>query len=216
MAESIKTPLNKTPGTIGDLVLDCLLQEEEKLSNTVTKFPVESGSSSNDHIIIEPDILTITGFVTNSPIWAHAGTVDGKARVTKKGEDQLVGTDINFADLALTYLREIRKSKKIVTVTTKRGTWDNMVVEEISRIKNKDTGDALAFVIRLTQFQTVKLFFVDAPRKRTKSSRAQPRAKVGKKSTTPDDDYASTAYRAEPGAIKVVSKLADFVKGFIP
>lgn len=212
----IKTPLNSTPGTIGDLVLDCLLQEEEKLSNTVTKFPVENGSSSNDHVIIEPDVLTITGFVTNAPIRAHAGTIDGKARVTKQGEDQLVGTDINFAELALTYLREIRRSKKVVTVTTRRGTWENMLVEDFARVKSKDTGDALVFTIRLTQFQTVKLFFVDAPRKRTKSARAQPRAKGGKKSTTANgDDFASTAYRAKPGAVKVASKVLDYLKGIV-
>lgn len=218
MADRIKTQLNSTPGTIGDLVLDCLLQEEEKLSNTVTKFPVESGGSSNDHVIIEPDVLTITGFVTNAPIRAHSGTIDGKARVTKKGEDQLIGTDINFAELALAYLREIRKSKKVVTVTTRRGTWENMIVEEFSRVKSKDTGDALAFVIRFVQFNQVKLFFVDAPRKRTKSARSQPRSKIGKKSTTPngDDDFASTAYRAKPGAVKVATKLIDYVKGLIP
>lgn len=210
MADSIKTPLNSTPGKIGDLVLDCLLQEEEKLSNTVTKFPVEDGSSSNDHVIIEPDILTITGFITNAPIRAHAGTVDARARVTKKGEDQLVGTDINFADLAIAYLREIRKSKKVVTVTTRRGTWENMLVEDFSRIKSKDTGDALIFTVRLSQFQSVKLFFVDAPRKRTKSKRAQPRAKLGKKTPPPDDGLASTAYLASPGVKKIASKAIDF------
>jgi hypothetical protein len=201
MADPIKTPLNTAPGSIGDLVLDVLLQEEEDMPNKVTQYPVEDGSAASDHVVNEPTILTITGFISNSPIHTHTGDIDGKARVTRKGDDQLTGTDINFTDLALAYLRKIRLEKKTVTVKTKRGTWENMLVQRVNRAKNKDTGDAMIFTITLVEFQPVKLVFVSAPRTRTKSARAQPRAGLGKKST-PDERSGTLLYNLKKGITK--------------
>lgn len=203
MAEKLHTPLNTSPGTIGTLALDLLMQEDEELANKVTQYPVEDGSAATDHVITEPDSLTIIGFVTNAPIRAHSGTVDSQARVTRQGQDQLVGTDINFAELAWEYLRKLRKSREPVTVSTKRGTWENLLVERISRSKTKSTGDALVFTIKLSEFRRVKLLFVDAPRKRTASQRSQPRADNGKKGTTKGtDDYASIGYNWVDGIFK--------------
>ncbi len=201
MAEDkLKTALNSSPCTIGDLTLDLLIQEDEELSNKVTQFPVEDGSPASDHVINEPVQLTLTGFVTNAPIRVHPGTVDSQARVTRQGEDKLVGTDINFAELALAYLKRIRLEKTAVTVTTKRGTWENMLVQRVSRTKTKSTGDALVFTISLIEFRKVKLVFVDGVRKRTTSARAQPRAQGGKKSAQkPPKDYASIFYNLSDG-----------------
>ena len=201
-ADKLKTPLNSNPCTIGDLLLDLLLQEEEEMGNKVTLYPVENGSPAADHVITDPTVLTITGFVTNAPVRAHPGTVDGQARVTRKGEDLLTGTDINFADLALAYLRKIRLGRTPVTVTTKRGTWENMLVERVSRSKSKDTGDALVFTIRLVEFRQVKLVYVSAPRKRTTSARAQPRKETGKKTATAAESPGSFLYELKQGLTK--------------
>lgn len=203
MADKLKTTLNLSPCTIGTLTLDLLIQEEEDLPNKVTMYPVENGSPAADHVVTEPVALTITGFVTNAPIRAHPGTVDSTARVTRQGEDQLVGEDINFAELALEYLRKIRLARETVTVRTKRGTWDNMLVQRVSRSKSRETGDALVFTIYLVEFRTVKLLFVDAPRKRTASPRAQPRTDAGKKGTPKGkDEYGSIGYNLVKGVKK--------------
>ncbi len=201
MAEdTLKTQLNSSPCTIGELTLDLLLQEDEELSNKVTQFPVENGSPATDHVINEPVTLTITGYVTNAPIRVHPGTVDSQARVTRQGEDKLVGPDINFAELALAYLKKIRLERKAVRVTTKRGTWENMLIQRISRTKTKATGDALVFTITLVEFRQVKLLFVAGTRKRTTSARAQPRSQGGKKSTPkPPKDYGSIWYNLDDG-----------------
>ncbi len=164
---------------------------------------MENGSPAADHVINEPVVLTITGFVTNAPIRVHPGTVDSQARVTRQGEDKLVGTDINFAELALAYLRKIRLEKVAVTVSTKRGTWENMLVQRVSRTKTKDTGDALVFTITLVEFRQVKLLFVAGSRKRTSSGRAQPRTQSGKKATPKaDDEWGSIWYKADKGIRK--------------
>lgn len=200
MADSIQSPINTSPGTVGDLVLDLLIQEEEDMPNKVTQYPVENGSAASDHVVIDPAVLTITGFITNAPIRSHSGTVDGTARVTRQEQDQLVGKDINFTDLALAYLRKIRLAREPITVTTKRGTWTNMLVQRVLRSKDKDTGDAMTFTITLVQFQPVKLIYVSAPRKKTKSKRAQPRADMGKKAAP--EDTGSIAYKLVKGVTK--------------
>lgn len=201
--DKLKTPLNSSPCMIGDLTLDILISEDEDMPNKVTQFPVEAGSPAFDHVVNDPITLNITGFVTNAPIRTHPGTADGKARVTKKGEDQLTGAEINFAELALAYLREIRLAGKAVKVTTKRGSWDSMLVQRVSRTKNKETGDALIFSISLIEFRQVKLLFVAAPTKRTTSQRAQPRSQIGKKGTAPgpktDEQYESIGYKLVHG-----------------
>jgi len=199
--DNLKTVLNGSPCTIGEITLDLLLQEDEELSNRVTQFPIENGSPASDHVVNEPTILTITGMVTNAPVRAHGGTIDSQARVTPRGQDQLSGTDINFAELALAYLRKILIDKSPITVTTKRGTWENMMVQRVSRSKSKATGDALVFTITMIELKKVKLLFVAAPRKRTKSARAQPKANAGKKNVAvaKEDNYGSILYNLGEG-----------------
>lgn len=210
MADKLKTPLNTSPCTIGELTLDLLLQEEEKLSNKVTQFPVENGSPASDHVINDSALLTITGFVTNAPIRSHPGTGDNKARVTLQGQDQLVGDDINFVELAIAYLRKIRLEKAPVTVITRRGTYENMLIQDFTRSKDKTTGDALVFTIQLIEFRQVKLLYVAAP-KRTKSGRAQPRTQIGKKApaTAVNDYYGSIGYKLVHGFKDVITKAPE-------
>jgi hypothetical protein len=65
-----KTPLQFT--TAGNnlvlLELDVALSEEHQFNNEVTSFPIEDGSNITDHIKLNPEQITIEGFVTNSPI----------------------------------------------------------------------------------------------------------------------------------------------------
>jgi hypothetical protein len=207
MAESIKTKQNFGPCTIGTVSLDLLLQEQEQLPSKVTEYPVENGSPAQDHIINESVILTITGMITNAPIRTHAGNIDSQARVTVTADDHLTGEDINFTDLAWAELRKLREARTPIAVTTKRGTWAKMLIEDIDRTKTKETGDALVFTIRLKEFRSVKLVFVAAPRKRTTSARAQPRTQAGKKETPKGpDEWGSSAYYLKRGIKTFFSK----------
>lgn len=205
MADSLKTTLVTAPGKIGDLVLDLLIQEDEELSNLVTQFPVEDGSPAADHVVNQATTLTLTGFVTNSPIKSHGGVQDEQARATVQDPDRVTGTDINFAELALVYLRKLRLEKTLVQVTTRRGTFDDMLIQKITRTKNKDTGDALVFTINMIQFRKVKLFFV--ANFRSKSGRAQPRKDSGKKAAAAAPEYSSMGYKVQQGVEKVKAYL---------
>lgn len=169
------------PAKIGDLTLDALIEEAEEKGNTVTQFPVEDGSQISDHVVKRPDVLMIRGVVTNAPIRSHGGPADAQARATIPVLDHVVGTSINYAELALAYLRELVDLKKTVDVVTRRGRFSNMQVTKFSRSKTKDTGDALVFSIEMVQVTRVKLLFVaSGSGRRTKSGRAQPRTDSGK------------------------------------
>jgi hypothetical protein len=198
------------PARIGDLILDVLIEETENLTNRVTQFPVEDGSQVSDHVVNDPDTLTIVGMVTNSPIRSHGGPADGQARATIPVLDHVVGTALNFAELALAYLKQIRKNKTAVTVITKRGRFENMIVQSFRRTKDRNTGDALTFTVDLIAIRKVKLQFVAAPTRRTTSARAQPRVDTGKKTAqtaASENRLQSTFYSAGQGAKKYIVPL---------
>lgn len=50
------------------LIFDAIRTEDHTMSATVTEHPVENGSIISDHVIQQPDKLTITGLVSNTPI----------------------------------------------------------------------------------------------------------------------------------------------------
>lgn len=199
--DPLKTDLNPAPCIIGDLILDLLVQEDEELSNKVTQFPIEDGSPASDHVILEPTTLTIVGMVTNAPIASYNRPVENQARVTVKDKDKLVGEEINFAELALAYLRKIMADKTLITVSTKRGVWKNMMVQRVSRSKSKATGDSLVFTITLIEIKKVKLVYVAAPRKKTTSQRAQPKTDSGKKALDEKkvEEHKSLGYNLKKG-----------------
>ena len=67
--ESI-TVLTKLPRfkKVGGVVIDGLLEESHIRKTSVTKYPVENGSVISDHILNEPESVTIVGCVTNTPL----------------------------------------------------------------------------------------------------------------------------------------------------
>ena len=66
----------KEPGKIGTLELDVTISENHEYGSMVTEFPVEKGGNVSDHIINNPVILNMNGFITNSPVRIFGGIVD--------------------------------------------------------------------------------------------------------------------------------------------
>ena len=74
VVSSIKLLLNTTsPGRIGNIDLDATISDGHQYSNRVTKFPIESGANISDHVIQDPEVVTIKGFVTNAPVKLFGG-----------------------------------------------------------------------------------------------------------------------------------------------
>jgi hypothetical protein len=101
--------------------------------------------------------------------------------------------------------------KTLITVSTKRGVWKNMMVQRVSRSKSKATGDSLVFTITLIEIKKVKLVYVAAPRKNTKSQRAQPKTDSGKKDLDekPPDINESMLYKLGKGLLDTGKSLME-------
>jgi hypothetical protein len=56
------------PSQVGLLTLDVTIEESHEFGARVTDFPVEGGGLVSDHVHLEPKSLTITGFVTDTPL----------------------------------------------------------------------------------------------------------------------------------------------------
>src|SRR5271163_2844558 len=53
---------------VGIVTFDTMVQEEHRFTSRVTYFPVESGTIVSDHIINQPDVVTLSGLVTDTPL----------------------------------------------------------------------------------------------------------------------------------------------------
>lgn len=67
------------------LQLDAVVSEEHTRTATVTKFPIEGGGTINDHVILAPPDLSITGIISDTPL------LDLKALLTESGGAPLSG-----------------------------------------------------------------------------------------------------------------------------
>lgn len=133
--------------TIGFLEVDCVDQETHEWTNDVTTNPVENGSPIADHVIIQPDRITIVAFVSNAPI---LGFLDGMSNLLSDGL-----TSEDRTQKAFTTLEQLAKSKSMVTIYTRYKQYTNMVITNISIPRRPDDGDAINFTIEAIRVNIV-------------------------------------------------------------
>lgn len=64
---------------IGGLELDASISSSHERQAQVTQSPVEDGAAVHDHVILDPERVTVEGFVTDSPAVIFGG-VSGRGR----------------------------------------------------------------------------------------------------------------------------------------
>lgn len=132
----------KQPVSIGGVEFDALIESEEGYEAEVPEYPTEKGFSVSDTIVLKPETLTMTLFVTDTPVtWAarHKPAIGRTEEVVNKLMDlyfkkqvvEVVTTDKVYSNMAFTslnikksveigYAREIPVTlKKIVVTETK-------------------------------------------------------------------------------------------------
>lgn len=114
---------------IGTVFLDATLTEDHSYSSRVTAYPIESGRTISDHIINEPDVLQISGVVTDTPL--------------------SILSPFNRSIDAFNRLVGIHERKEIITVVTGIKVYTNMVMTSLQVPRNIQTGQSLNFVIEL-------------------------------------------------------------------
>lgn len=129
----------KQPVSIDGIEFDALIESEEGYEADVPEYPTEIGFNVTDAIILKADTLTMTLFVTDTPVtWrnrtgAYAGKTEAVVKRLKnlyfaKLPVEVVTTDAVYSNMAISnlnvkksaevgYAREIPITLKKITVT---------------------------------------------------------------------------------------------------
>lgn len=119
---------------IAGIFLDATLNEDHNYISRVTQFPIESGEIISDHIINEPETLSLSGIVSDSPL--------------------LFLSSFNRSTDAFNRLVRIHELKERITVVTGIKVYENMVMTSLSVPRNAESGQSLAFSM---EFQKILL-----------------------------------------------------------
>jgi len=152
----------KSPGKIGVLEFDATIHESHEYTNTVTEFPVEKGFNISDHIIRQPEKLTMEGFITNTPIprSSDLSPLNGADAQTSRVETALQ----QLLDLAglpspvknTSDITGVALFPKVIDVVeTGLRQYKNMVITRINIPRDKDTGETMRFTCEMRHLITV-------------------------------------------------------------
>lgn len=182
-------------GKIGELQLDATIREGHSFVNSVSEFPIESGSEVNDHIRLEPEEITMEGLVTNTPINIFQENnaevitnVSGGVEIKNEKKSD----EVNNAQLAFEKLLEISGRKtsgenitpKIVTVVTGLKVYTDMAMLRFESVRTRNTGAALGFTASLRKILFVDSETVEIPNAAADDEdRAQSTAEKGQQNT---------------------------------
>ena len=114
---------------VGIVSFDTMVSEEHTFSSRVTFFPVESGTIVSDHIINQPDIVRLSGLVTDTPLSIFA--------------------PFNRSIAAFNSLIQIHERREIVDVVTGIKIYRNMAITSLNVPRTVKTGQTLTFNIEL-------------------------------------------------------------------
>jgi hypothetical protein len=114
---------------VGIVTFDTMVSEEHKYSSRVTYYPVEVGTIVSDHIIKQPDIVVLSGLVTDTPLTLFA--------------------PFNRSISAFNSLIAIFERRQIVNVVTGIKLYRNMAITSLDVPRTVKTGQTLTFNIEL-------------------------------------------------------------------
>lgn len=196
-----------TPVSVAGIEFDALIEESKTMNATIPTYPVESGFSVSDTIILEPITLDMVLYVSNTPVtWLHRHG-HSTDRVNKICEE----------------LENLWLSKKLVKVVTSNAIYKDMGIISISIKKTKELGYAREVAIQLQKIRVTQKKTVSIPSYILKSgttganagtaSTSQTSAKTsgtsssGSSSSGNASVSASTLYGATIGATTATSKI---------
>lgn len=126
--------------TIDGYVIDAAPTEEHEFPNEVTEHPVEEGANVADHVIILPDVVTIEGVVSDTPIAPTS---------LQRTPNALP------SDQALVLLKGLRDSRRLTTIQTSLRVFQDVVLENLNVPRDARTGEALRFTATFRQVRLV-------------------------------------------------------------
>ena len=111
------------------ITFDTMVSEEHKFSSRVTYYPVESGTIVSDHILNQPDVVILSGLITDTPLSLFA--------------------PFNRSVAAFNTLILLHQRRAVVDIVTGIKVYKNMAITSIDVPRTVKTGQTLTFNIQL-------------------------------------------------------------------
>ena len=165
----------KQPVTVADIEFDALIDSEQTFEAQVPEYAVETGYSVSDGIIFGAEKLSMTLFVTNTPVTWYS----------RHGLDQ------SRVDTVCKKLEELYYKAEPITIVTSDETYTDMAIEAISIRKTLETGYAREIPISFKKVRKTSAKTTTIPDSYGKSGATAKSA--GTASTTTANSGASTA-----------------------
>jgi len=152
------------PGKISvddtSIVMDAVRTETHDLANTITDHPVEEGDNVSDHSRPEPDRVTMTCILTNTPLSTSDQTQKirrGEYTISSVGQERgAIGDTEGVAMASWKKLKDLRTKGTLVTVATTLGDYTTMGIVTISVPRAAKNYDGLEFTITFKKVRIVK------------------------------------------------------------
>jgi len=172
----------KKTGKIGRLELDATLSYTPKMNNDVTSFPIEDGSDISDHIRNKPREISLTGFITDTPV-----------RVDTTVSDLLVsGARGSRVSASYIELKKIWTDRDVVDVITGLEVFTSMALLSLSVPRTPRDGHSIRFSASFREIQKVTTETVSLPNASEDiEDLATAQTNVGSQATTETGDKAS-------------------------
>jgi hypothetical protein len=135
------------PVSVGGIEFDAMLSEDVELAANIPSYPTEKGFSVSDSVILEPRTLSMTLYLTDTPV-----------TFAKK-----FGRQKNRASTVAKKLEKLYFSKKPVKVVTSTATYENMCVTSVTLSRSPDVGRAREIPISFTEVRVAKPKATDIP-----------------------------------------------------
>ncbi|MFW5880811.1 MAG: phage baseplate protein [Spirochaetota bacterium] len=142
---------------IAGFELDATLREDHERSSRVTESAIEDGSIVQDHVVREPERVTVEGYVTDTPIVPLG--IDTRTPQTLEAPENFRG---RFAgtDNAFDVLDELHQRGELISINTRWRPYEDMVIERLQLPRRQDS-DALRFTLTAVKVRRVKVRFTD-------------------------------------------------------
>lgn len=148
------------PVSIGGIEFDALIDSKEEYNAEVPSYPVDSGFSVSDNVAIDAMELSMTLYLTATPVTWLSRHGSGESRI----------------ETVCTRLLDKYTAREPLTVTTRNKTYTNMVIKSISIEKSSEGLLMRQIPITLTQVTVTSSAESDIPAKLAKGGTTQSNA----------------------------------------
>lgn len=128
------------PVSVAGIEFDALINESRSLTADTPEYSIETGFVVSDSIILKPQILSMTLFLTDTPVSWRRRSGAGQGRI----------------QYVINRLEEAYFRRELVTVITSDKTYTNMAITAITIAKSTETGYAREIPITFKEVRVTK------------------------------------------------------------